>query len=47
MNLSDISEEKLILFKKNKVNRISIGVESVNPKYFKLLNRESYKEDDL
>ena len=45
MNLSDISREKLDLFKKNKVNRISIGVESVNPKYFKFLNRESDKKE--
>ena len=45
VNLSDITEEKLILFKENNVNRISIGVESVNPKYFNFLNRYSYKEE--
>ena len=44
MNLSDIDEEKLIYLKKNNVNRLSIGVESVNSKYFKFLNRYSTKE---
>ena len=43
-NVDDITEEKLILFKQNKVNRISIGVESFNDKYLKYLNR-SYKSD--
>ena len=45
MNLSDINEEKLKLFKENGVNRISIGVESVNPKYFEFLNRKSNKNE--
>ena len=45
MNLNDISEEKLKLFKENGVNRLSIGIESVNPKYFDFLNRKSDKED--
>ena len=45
MNLSDINEEKLKLFKENGVNRISIGVESVNPKYFEFLNRKSNKDE--
>ena len=45
MNLGDINEEKLKLFKENKINRISIGVESVNPKYFEFLNRESYRDE--
>lgn len=45
MNLNDINEEKLKLFKDNKVNRISIGVESVNPKYFEFLNRSSDKTE--
>lgn len=44
MNLNDITKEKLELLKNNRVNRLSIGVESVNPKYFKFLNRESKKE---
>ena len=43
-NIEDISKDKLELFKKNKVNRISIGVESFNNKYLKYLNRK-YKED--
>lgn len=45
MNLNDISEEKILLFKNNGVNRLSIGVESVNPKYFDFLNRVSNKYD--
>ena len=44
MNLSDINEEKLIYLKDHRVNRLSIGVESVNSKFFKFLNRFSYKD---
>ncbi len=44
MNLNDITKEKLKLLKDNGVNRLSIGVESVNSKYFDFLNRESKKE---
>ena len=45
MNLSDITDEKLSLFKSRGVNRLSIGVQSVNPKFFDFLNRKSYKEE--
>ena len=45
LNLNDIVVEKLRLLKENKINRVSIGVESVNPKFFDFLNREAYKED--
>ena len=38
-NPENITEEKLILLKKNGVNRISIGVESTNNKYLKYLGR--------
>ena len=38
-NLEDINEELLILLKKTKVNRISIGVESFNKRILKILNR--------
>jgi len=38
-NLEDINEELLILLKNNKVNRISIGVESFNKRILKILNR--------
>ena len=38
-NLEDISEEMLILLKNNRVNRISIGVESFNKRILKILNR--------
>ena len=38
-NLEDISEELLILLKNNRVNRISIGVESFNKRILKVLSR--------
>ena len=38
-NIEDITKEKLQLFKNNKVNRLSIGVESFNNKYLKYLGR--------
>lgn len=40
----DITEELLLLLKKYHVNRISIGVETVNPKYQKLIKRVVKKE---
>lgn len=38
-NIEDITEEKLKLFKENKVNRLSIGVQSFNNKFLKYLGR--------
>ena len=38
-NIESITNEKLILFKKHGVNRLSIGIQTFNPKYIKLLNR--------
>lgn len=38
-NIEDISEEKLKLFKENKVNRLSIGVQSFNNNFLKYLGR--------
>ena len=38
-NPESITEEKLVLLKKNGVNRLSIGVESTNNKYLKYLGR--------
>ena len=45
MNINDITEEKLKLFKENKVNRISIGIETLNDKYLTILNRKHTKEE--
>lgn len=45
VNVSDINEELLILLKKNKVNRISIGIETVNDKFLSLLERYHTKEE--
>ena len=41
----DLSLEKIKLLKKYGVNRISIGVQTVNPKYLKFLNRNHTKEE--
>ena len=40
-NIADINEEFLSLCKSNKVNRLSIGIETINDKFYKLLNREN------
>lgn len=42
-NYDDITEELLILLKQNRVNRISIGVQTFNEKYEKMLNRKINK----
>lgn len=45
VNPESINEEKLILFKNNHVNRISIGIESTNLDFLKYLNRKyTYEE---
>ncbi|MDD2203361.1 MAG: radical SAM family heme chaperone HemW [Bacilli bacterium] len=38
-NVEDIEEEKLKLFKNNGINRLSIGVQTFNPKFLKILGR--------
>ena len=43
-NVNDIDEEKLEIFKKNHVNRISLGVQTFNQKVLKKMNRKhNYK----
>ncbi len=42
-NYDDITEELLILLKQNRVNRLSIGVQTFNKKYEKILNRKINK----
>ena len=42
-NIENITEELLIFLKENRVNRISIGVETFNDKYLKFLNRHHTK----
>ena len=44
-NIDDISKEKLELLKENRVNRLSIGVETTNDKLQKLINRSHTKEE--
>lgn len=44
-NISDINIELLETLKKNKVNRLSIGIETINKKFFELINRENNQDD--
>jgi len=44
-NLNDLEEDKLKLLYKNKVNRLSIGIESFNSEKLKFMNRESNFKD--
>lgn len=44
-NIESLTKEKLDLFKKNNVNRLSIGIETFNEKLLKYLNRHHRKED--
>ncbi len=46
-NYDDITEELLILLKENKVNRLSIGIQTFNEKYEKILNRKINKKEIL
>ncbi len=46
-NIESITEEKLKLLKNNRVNRISIGVETFNDKYLTFLNRHHTKEESI
>ena len=45
VNVCDITEELLVMLKANKINRISIGIETVNDKYLKLIERRHTKEE--
>ena len=44
-NIESITEEKLKLFYKNKVNRLSIGVQTIHPNYLSFLERKHTKEE--
>ena len=44
-NIENIDKEKALLFYKKGVNRISIGVQTFNPKYLKFLGRNHTKEE--
>lgn len=43
-NIENITEDKIKIFKENGVNRISIGLQTLNQKYLKFLNRHHNKE---
>lgn len=45
LNIEDINEEKLKLFKANKINRLSIGLQTINSKFYKFLNRYNDIDD--
>ena len=45
VNIEDINIDKINLFKKYNVNRISIGIQTFNKKHLKLLNRRHEYED--
>ena len=44
-NYEDINEELLVILKNNRVNRISIGIQTFNEKFSKILNRSINKKD--
>ena len=44
-NIVDINAELLKKLKDNKVNRISIGIETINEKFFELINRYNNKDE--
>ncbi len=44
-NIESITKEKLDLFKENNINRISIGIESINSNNLNILDRKSNKEE--
>lgn len=44
-NVESITNEKLILFKKHNVNRLSIGIQTFNDKFLSLLNRNNTKDE--
>ena len=44
-NISDITKDLLQTLKQNKINRISIGIETINNKFFELINRSNDKEN--
>lgn len=44
-NVENLTKEKLLLMKKHRVNRLSIGVESFNEKYLDFLERKYFPDD--
>lgn len=44
-NIENITEEKIKIFSKYGINRVSLGVQTFNPKFLKYLNRHHTKED--
>ena len=44
-NIENITKEKLEILYENKVNRLSVGIQTFNEKYLKFLNRNHKKEE--
>ena len=44
-NVNDITEEKVKIFKKNNINRVSIGIQTFNEKTLKSMNRNHTYEE--
>lgn len=44
-NIQSTTKEKLLLYKKYGINRLSLGIESINKENLKLLERETIKEE--
>lgn len=44
-NIENLTEDKIKLFKKYGINRVSIGVQTFNEKYLKFLNRHHSRDD--
>lgn len=44
-NIGDIDEDFLDICKRNKINRLSIGIETINEKFYKFLNRYNDRKD--
>ena len=45
VNIESLTEEKLRLMKDHRVNRLSIGIESIHPKHQELLERKNSEEE--
>ena len=46
-NIDSLTKDKIDLFKSNKVNRLSLGIETFNKKYLSFLNRKEFNLDIL
>lgn len=45
MNVEDITVDKLSCLKTNGINRLSVGIQTINKKFFELLDRATYPDE--